>query len=880
MKKVVKRSIKLLGIIIGSFITLLVIITLVINFLFRDQVIRVVIDQLNKQVDAKINIGKVDFSIWKNFPNASVQFDKVFAQSANQYKLSNGINNPDTLLKAESIFFEFNLLKLIRGKYELKRINVKNGYVKLKIDKEGKANYDIIKPGKGDSQTSLSLELKDLIFINTYLEYNDIRSSILIEGLAEKLRIRGNFKASTFEFKINTAININKLIISNYSYLLKKHVDLSINLLVNDKKYVIKDAGISIVNCSFDAEGEFDLGENPTINLMAEGNRLNLAQVMDALPDNIKESLKEYSGKGQASARLLIKGPVGKNGTPLINIHCSLKDATVTHKSTGIKLEDIFLDANFSNRLSKSSQVSVIKIDKFYSKLGSGKVSGNCIVENMTNPYLKLNLLYKIDLFELKQFLSLDTLEILKGYVDGNMAVSGLLKHTADSTVSDFSGLQITGQTKLHEGGIKVKNNDYYFERINGDITLNNDLYFTNISLFVLDNDFLINGSLNNGLNYLLKRSKSITLQAEVTSRNLDLSKYFVNDKKPNSNEYSRALLFPENINLDVKLTINNFKLNKFNAKWAVGNLTYKPTMFILKAMSFETLSGKVNGNGIILQDLNKNFIVKGQVDVSRLDIKQMFYTFNNFSQDVLRDQHLKGRVSGKIGISSEWNNLLTLNTDKVLVDADITIENGELVNFEPMMGLSRFISVDELKNIKFSTLKNRIYIKDKQIIIPQMEVKSSAFDLSASGTHLFDNHYTYKLRLLLSDVLWGKAKRAKKENAEFGEVEDDGLGKTSLFLSITGFNKDYKITYDSKKTLGVVKEGFKKQGSELKSVLNEEFGWFKKDTLLHKKVEKKPKFKVQWDDDDADVKTQINNDKTKEKVKTNNEEKQKIEWE
>jgi hypothetical protein len=54
-------------------------------------------------------------------------------------------------------------------------------------------------------------------------------------------------------------------------------------------------------------------------------------------------------------------------------------------------------------------------------------------------------------------------------------------------------------------------------------------------------------------------------------------------------------------------------------------------------------------------------------------------------------------------------------------------IEQGELVNFEPMMGLSRFISVDELKNIKFSTLKNRIYIKDKKITDWKKDIEAIA---------------------------------------------------------------------------------------------------------------------------------------------------------
>lgn len=880
MKKIVGKSVKIIGIVAGSLIALLILITLAINFLCKDEVIRIVINQLNKQVDARINIQKIDFSIWKQFPNASVQFDKVFAQSSNLFKSSNQIIGNDTLLKAENIFFEFNLFKLLRGKYELKRIHIKNGLVKLKIDKNGKANYEIIRPGKSTSDTSFSLELKDLLFTDTRLEYINLKSDVKIVGFAERLKINVNFQSKNIDLYANSSMYVNQLSISNYNYLVNKHIEITLNLSINDGKYQFKNTNIGIVNCNFNVSGHMDLNDNPYINIQAQGHHLKLAQVMEALPDVVQDKLQNYNGKGQVDINFSAQGTVSKSETPTINVNFSLKDGTITHNSTGIKLSNTNLSGTFTNKLSKLSQTPVLKINKFSSILGSGFISGNGSLENLSNPYIKTDLIYKLNLLELKKFLNIDTVDILSGLVDGNVIASGLIKPDHSHKIYDFSDLVISGESHLHEAGFKMKNSEYYFEHINGSITLNNDLYFNNISVFVLDNDFLINGRLNNGLNYLFRKSTDLTLQAEVTSKKLDLSKYFADDKKEKT-EYSRELLFPEHLNLDVKLNINDFKLNKFNAKWAECNLSYKPTMFVLKAVSFQTLTGKLNGNGVILQDIHKNFIIKGQVDVNRLDIKQMFYVFNNFSQDVLKDHHLKGLVSGKIGISSEWNNALVLNRDKLLVDADILIEQGELVNFEPMLGLSRFVSVDELKNIKFSTLKDRIYIKDKQIIIPQMEVKSSAFDISASGNHLFDNHYTYKLRILLSDILWGKAKRAKHENEEFGEVEDDGLGKTSLFLSITGFNKDYKISYDSKKALGSVKETFKKQGSELKAALNQEFGWFKKDTIRKEKPPKS-RFKVQWDDEAPAESNSTKEEQTQIKQIGNkkDEGKQKIEWE
>ena len=48
------------------------------------------------------------------------------------------------------------------------------------------------------------------------------------------------------------------------------------------------------------------------------------------------------------------------------------------------------------------------------------------------------------------------------------------------------------------------------------------------------------------------------------------------------------------------------------------------------------------------------------------------------------------------------------------------------------------------------------------------------------SGVHDFDNIVDYRLQLLLSDVL---GRKVKQQNSGIREVEDDGLGRTRLFL-------------------------------------------------------------------------------------------------
>jgi len=133
------------------------------------------------------------------------------------------------------------------------------------------------------------------------------------------------------------------------------------------------------------------------------------------------------------------------------------------------------------------------------------------------------------------------------------------------------------------------------------------------------------------------------------------------------------------------------------------------------------------------------------------------------------------------------------------------------------------------------------------------MDVKSSAADLSVNGKHGFDNNYEYHVKILLSEILSKKRKKSKSNTSEFGVVTDDGLGRTSILLKIENKGKDIKVGYDLKAASSEVKNNIKQERQTLKTILNQEYGWYKNDSIPKQKpVEKKSRFRITWDETDS----------------------------
>jgi hypothetical protein len=205
----------------------------------------------------------------------------------------------------------------------------------------------------------------------------------------------------------------------------------------------------------------------------------------------------------------------------------------------------------------------------------------------------------------------------------------------------------------------------------------------------------------------------------------------------------------------------------------------------------------------------------------------------------------------------------LEIELNSIKTHANITIENGRLVNYSPMQSLSAFLKVEDLSDIRFATLQNQVDIANQVIYIPSMEIKSSALDLQLMGTHTFNNDLEYHFTIALADLMASKFKKRNKgydNQAEFGPVEDDNRGRTKVYVSLTGTVDNPIVKYDKKAMREKIADDLKVQKAELKQIFRQEFSRSAGDTIRKAQIQKdkdiqkkqeEGKFVIEWDDDE-----------------------------
>ena len=847
--KIIRRLFRII------FFTVLILFAggIILSHFYKEKIIDFLVNELNKQLTTQIEVEEIKFSLIRKFPNASLEFKNVLIRSTSQFdfKESHQINT-DTLLCVKHLFLQFNLRDIVKSDITVKTIHAENGTLKLYTTKDGLVNYRFWKTKQDTGQSNFTLALQDLKFSNIELTLIDKANRVDLKGYINKFAIRGHFASFQYSLKTQGNIFVQHLEISNAQILRNRPVKLELNLDVEDNKHNLHKGGLDISGLEFDVTGTFFTKKDKRLQLVIRGKDLDVSDLVPLFPTRTRDKLKKYNPRGKISFQSAISGSYGPGGSIHIEIGFGVQDGFITKEDSKIKLSDLKLEGFYSNGEKNSSQSSKLEVSKFNTLIGRSELAGSYTIIDFKNPIVELLLTGDINMQDIKEFFDIDTLQYLTGEIRANVKLEGRIQNINKISIRDLERLNPVGHILYKDVGFKLQGAVLDFSGINGSMMLGKHFWLDGIFLNISGNELLLEGKLGNAMPYLISGTKPLLIEGTIKADKLDFEKFI--KKSGNKSQYSDSSIikFPDKLQAKLNFDIGHFTFRRFSANNCKGLLTYKPHMAVVNSLSLESMEGEISGNGIIIRKYNGDFSVKTQVQLNEINIRDMFYSFNNFGQKFIMDNHVKGILAGNISFSSEITPGLKIKKEKVITESSLVINNGELIEFEPMLGLSRFIELSELKHITFSTLENEIFIKDETVTIPLMDIYSTAFNISLSGVHHFSNKYNYKVRVLLSEVLARKAREVKKENEEFGIIEDDDLGHTSLYLSIAGDKENIHISYDKDQVKNVIKETIKEERNELKKMLQEEFGWFRKDSSLREFVDEQQKFVIEWEEVDT----------------------------
>jgi len=836
------RYLKIILIGFLSFATLAALGSGIVSYFFQDEVMGFVIENINKFVSTRIQVESAHFSAFRKFPNAAVEFRHVKMSPAGDFDtLSFEPDRSRHLLSAEKIFIELNLFRLLTGDYRITQIEVHNGNINQLTDKNNRHNFIFWKTPDNSTGESSPIELQNVTLRNMNFYYGHRQSNTVISLYADRAQLSGRFTSRQYSLNADWHGSVQSFSVGEDVLIFDKSLEFSGKLDADDNTFTICSCDFMLAKVKMTMLGGFTTDDGVDLDLQVESKQLDYASLVSALPELYGQKLHDYPGKGNLNFTANIKGKASGSDIPHIEARFGMTQGQISHRKNKVRLSGLSFTGTFTTGEKNRLNSSILQIRDFESNIGGGTFKGNLTMQNFVKPQITAKISSIIDLEQLHRFFPDKQITSAGGAMRVELTVNTQMKNLRMSGADDIEQLVLQGTVILRGVSLHLHESFYRFSDINGSLQFGNRVTTNNLALMLNGNNLEINGYMEHLSSYLLNRSKTLYIKADVRSQQICVDSLLTTSSKTTENmlpetgnnvKENAAPLLPDNIEFETNLEAAKFRYMTFEAENMKAHLVYHPRVLEIRSSGFSSMSGKLTGTGVIANDGENHIQVRGETMLDRFEVKELFRSFNNFGQDVLRAEHVKGRLSGDLGFAIGWDSRLQLQQEKVIVEGLMNLNGGELANFEPMNNLSLFVALEELQNIRFSNISMRISVKDRKITFPQTDIQTSAFDITGSGEHLFDNSYTYHVKILLSELLAAKARRAKRENRENEYLEESGK-RSALYLKVAGKGSDFKISYDTQAAKASIAEDIRNEKQTLKSILKEEFGWFRKDTLV-----------------------------------------------
>lgn len=806
-----------------AFLTLFVFLVLmlsIITFFYGDKICNTIIKLLNKNINTEITYKSTNLSLFKFFPNAAISFHNINISSVNNFSFINiDTINSKKLLFANEASVKFNILYLLLDKtLIINGIEVNNGIIQLMKNQKEESNSIFF--NKNENNTS-TFQIHKILLHNTQLKIVNEKENFYLYSFFKDVKLSGNIQSNNLD--IFTKASINQIFISfkkglnNFQW--NNSLTIKLYLKNNNNELFINKGNINTLNEEILFSGKLHNTSpyNYSINSRIKNFKFpNLSK----FPFKQIKSLKIDDGTG--NIRINISGNIDGNNYPNISAFADINKLYFNYKK--YKINNLRSNINIEC-LNKHKYVFKVKSSGTEGYLFNNKFNISELIYNSYNDSITILGNISVNLGNIEDIIKNDVINFRSGILKLKININSIIKN------NDYKNILINSLKNLEcsfENTNCTFNSGYSLENINSDIyTTGDTLKISNFKGKINGSNISFTGFLpqifiytNDSINHNIKIEGSLDVQYINFNKLL-----FIKSDSINNSKYE-----PYSIELNSKLYIDSSNYNNINIIKYSSNVFYKNKKLIINNLNAKFCNGNIFNSSFYYNTAIDTPIITFNCNYKKIDIESLLISFNNFKQNELTAKNIKGVFNGNINFTFQFYKEKLLKPS-LKGEVDFEIINGRLIDFKPVYKLSKFIELNELNDIKFKKISNKILIENSIIIIPPMVINSSVLNLTLSGTQSLENEYEYHFTVLLSEILYKKSKITEKAKTEFYQLEEDTLKHTNAYFKLNGNSNTYKISYDTKQALKSFTDKIKSEKNRLKKIFYEEFGLFKNES-------------------------------------------------
>lgn len=745
----------------GLTLLVLLIAIILVPVIFKDKLKDLVLDEANKTLTAKVELGDFDLTFLSTFPNLTVDLIDTKITGSGDFE---GVE----LINAKNIRAEVMLWDVIAGdKVGIKGIYLENADIDVRVLKDGKANYDITIPDTvvveepTDTASNFQLKLQKYVLSNCNIKYDDRAGDMYAEIKNLNHEGKGDLTADIIDFDTYTSIDELTYEMEGLSYLSKVKSEMDVNLLMEftekTSKFTLKDNVFKLNNLQFAIKGFYEMLEGyDNMDISLDASKATFKDFLSLIPTFYQSGYEGMLTKGTLAMDGLVKGRMDDKNMPGWDFNLKVDNAQIKYPDVPGSIDNIVLRAGSKFKGGENMDLMTVDIPKFHADFVGNVLDATLKMRTpMTDPYLQSDILAKVDLASLSKVMPMAEGESYNGKLDADIHLDGKMSAIDEERYEDFKAL----------GSLKLMDMIYKSPDLPEAVNISSMLFeFSPQNLALRDmnakmgkSDFEMKGTIDNYIGYAM-RDEMLKGDFTFNSNYLDIDQLMgpsspeeapaadAEASTEGSTEESEPLLIPGNIDFNLRTSIKELAYDGMQIKNVSGGVRIKDEEALLDNLVMNMLGGSIGMTGSYNSVNPQKPGVNIDFNLNTIDIQELVKNFVSIETLAPIAKYAKGNFSTSFKMNGSLLPSLEPIYSTLTGGGNFFTNSVEISGFKPMERIAEAVKMDKLKNQTLKDVKAFFEFADGKITMKPFDTKLGKIPTNVQGYTSFDQNIGYDL--------------------------------------------------------------------------------------------------------------------------------------
>ncbi len=780
---------------------LLIAAIIILPIVFEDEIVQAIKDIANESVNAKIDFGEYDLTIFSSFPDFTLEMNDVSVDGVEEFE---GVS----LAKVDKLVVTIDLMSVINGeKYELHKIGLYTPAIHAKVLEDGKANWDIAIADstateevveEAGEELAFSVGLEELIVENGTIIYDDASLNTYMSLVGLNHTTSGDFTQDIFVMKNSTTIDTADFSFEGVKYMHKGYVDLKADLDMDmpNMKFTFKENEVKVNELVLGFDGFVAMpADDIDMDITFQAKQTEFRNLLSMVPAVFKRDFASVKTSGKLGLDGYVKGTYNEELMPAFAANLKVDDARFQYPDLPAAVENIQIDAGVKSEGGKDLDNTIVDVSKFHIELAANPVDVRLKVTTpISDPNIDCSIKSQLDLANLAKVVPMEEGEEYNGKITADVTLKGRMSTLENEQYEEFQAL---GQIILLD--MNYKSADVPYGMAISKSYFNFSPQFLELSTFestIGQSDLNANGRIDNYLAYVFK-DEPLTGTFNVSSNSFDLNELMAGYEEeegeaapaeggelPAEETELSVIEVPKNIDFTMGASFGKLIYDQTEITGVDGQVIVRDQQAILKDLKMEVCEGDVLLNGTYNTVNPSKPAVDFKYSIANMDIKQSATAFNTVDKMAPIAKKCTGKFSTDLNLKLEMDDKMEPIYESITGNGTLTSNSVYIEGFEPLNKLASALKIDRLAKQTINDVKIAYEFKDGKIFVDPYDVKFGKIDATIAGNTSFEQEIDYRLTMKIprselgskaNEVMDGLLAQAnnKGANLDVGETID-----------------------------------------------------------------------------------------------------------